>query len=92
MSDTPRTDAFYDALYDASVPQDLRDAVDAKEKEFARKLERELAETKRLLAEARDTLSHGMVFFLTREKMHETGIALAQDLITRIDAAIKEQK
>jgi hypothetical protein len=59
---------------------------------YARTLERELAETKRLLVEARDTLSHGMVFFLAREKMHETGIALAQDLLTRIDAAIKEQK
>jgi hypothetical protein len=39
----------------------------------------------KLLEEARDTLAHGMVFFKSREKMHETGVQLAQDLRDRID-------
>lgn len=48
--DTPETDAFYDALYAPNVPEDLRRAVDAQEREYARRLERQRDELADVLA------------------------------------------
>jgi hypothetical protein len=60
---TPRTDAFYDALY-VGVPSDMVEYSSGKERDFCRQLERELGleresheVTKRMLADRDDALS-----------------------------------
>lgn len=60
-SKTPRTDAFYESRYFKSVPQDMGDMVDAREKAFARELESENAELREALAATVADLSDWLI-------------------------------
>ncbi len=42
-----------------------------------------------LLREALITLNHARIFIATREKMHPTGIALYDDLVSQIEEVLR---
>jgi hypothetical protein len=85
MTDTPRTDANYVCLYGDGIGQWVS-------REFACELERELAEKTRLLVEARDDVAELLERMKTEGWHRDDRIEFHVALLSRIDAAIKEQK